>query len=717
LPVSSHSRLCALFAAAGSALSATPALAVFDRRFDVATFYETTEFSADHFVQAHFDNLNWSSPNGHLMMMGTDQRRTQLNGAGNVLGAYYNTLTNLYTSSGHDPIAAADTIRQYVLDNFTSTGVATKWISLNEISGSLWPSNGDYRAWLRGTISRLKNTYSQEVILFSPFPNPVNNAADWGPLSQDCYIAVEQYLSGEEIKNNGYSVTWAQNQYLSSKNSYIARGVDPSKIIMTEHFGQTTAGTGWGRAGLPIAEWQQAIAVRSDAIRNVGFAGFISYAWSKNGMMVSDAEMIAAEQAYRSRIVVETEGPRWKNDAAGSWSTAANWESPFVSVPPNGMSEVANFVTALTSPRTIMLDAPRTLGRMTFDSAIGYTIAAGAGGSLTLANNALPTSITVPTGSHTISAGITFNDSVDMIITGGLTLSGPINIPASKAINKTGNGTLVLSGTQSPGSGAIVNADAGLVTFKSSGGQNLTVNVKANASFDSSQRISALNVTATGVAQLTRGGAKVLNTATVTPTGKLDLTDNDMIVRSSSVGTWTAGKYNGISGYVASGANGGTWNGFGIITSEADALNSITTLGVASASEALAISGAKTALWNGQSVNPGDVLVMYTFSGDGNLDGTVNADDYAIIDFYSTIADANGYLHGDYNYDGAINADDYALIDSNSIRQGASLAPSLGLTAVPEPAGVACVLFTALALRRRRCAASVGPSAYNRPSD
>src|SRR6185369_8916926 len=119
---------------AGSLLVATPALAVFDRRFDVVTFYQTAEGSANHLVQAQFDRLNWSSPNGHQLMMGTDNHRSELTSAGNSLGAYYNSLTQLYTDSNHNATAAADTLNQYVLDNFTHSGAAPTWISMNEIS-------------------------------------------------------------------------------------------------------------------------------------------------------------------------------------------------------------------------------------------------------------------------------------------------------------------------------------------------------------------------------------------------------------------------------------------------------------------------------------------------------------------------------------------------------------------------------------------------------
>ena len=40
----------------------------------------------------------------------------------------------------------------------------------------------------------------------------------------------------------------------------------------------------WGRSGVSYAGWDNAIKVRADAAKEVGFAGFIGYAWGKNGV-------------------------------------------------------------------------------------------------------------------------------------------------------------------------------------------------------------------------------------------------------------------------------------------------------------------------------------------------------------------------------------------------------------------------------------------------
>ncbi|MDQ3440204.1 MAG: hypothetical protein M3478_07615 [Planctomycetota bacterium] len=280
---------------------ATVASAVADKRFDITTFNCTPEGSPDHFCEPQFDSLNWKTTNGHFLAMGTDNRRADVNGQGNFLAAYYNDLTGLYGST--TGAQAADQIEQYVLTNFTNTGVKTKWVILNEISAGLWPDSADYRAWLRTLVARLNNVYLHEVILFSPFGNPGANGADWVPLSNNCYIAIEKYLSGAAINASGNSVEWCRQQYQASKNAYIALGVASSRLYLAEHFGQTVAGTAWGRSGVSATGWHNAIRARADAAKIVGFTGFVGYAWGKNGMGVPEVEMVSFQETYKSKVL------------------------------------------------------------------------------------------------------------------------------------------------------------------------------------------------------------------------------------------------------------------------------------------------------------------------------------------------------------------------------------------------------------------------------
>src|SRR5439155_14922391 len=228
-----------------------------------------------------------------------------------------------------------------------------------------------------------------------------------------------------------------------------------------------------------------------------------------------------------------------------------------------------------------------------------------------------------------------------------------------------------------------------------------------------------------------RGGALTMNDGTlkIAPNGTsagtckitslvfngashLDLSNNKLIVVGGAAGSvWSAGQYRGIAGLVQTGYDGGDWNGvFGIVTSQSHAISPrvLTALATMSAADA----GYAGGNFGGISVAAGDQLVMYTWGGDANLDGTLNGDDYFRIDSHiNQNGIVFGYHNGDFNYDGAINGDDYFIIDSNiATAQNAPPFPTgagvgaFAVAAVPEPAALALVAsaMSLLAARRRR---------------
>ena len=193
----------------------------------------------------------------------------------------------------------------------------------------------------------------------------------------------------------------------------------------------------------------------------------------------------------------------------------------------------------------------------------------------------------------------------------------------------------------------------------------------------------------------------IISPSVTTPGGTIDLADNKMIVGGLN--------YASVQTQVATGHNGGGWNGAtGILTSQtaAQGITPLTTLAVAMAGD-VGYGGAVT--FDGQTVNGTDTLVMYTYAGDTNLDGQINGDDYFRMD-NGFPGNAATYENGDLNYDGVINADDYFIIDKNYGNQTLGVlgvfphAPLPGgVSAVPEPAGLAIVGFAlAMATRRRR---------------
>ncbi len=81
--------------------------------------------------------------------------------------------------------------------------------------------------------------------------------------------------------------------------------------------------------------------------------------------------------------------------------------------------------------------------------------------------------------------------------------------------------------------------------------------------------------------------------------------------------------------------------------------------------------GASYTTFSGQLVTPDDILVKYTYIGDGNLDGVVSFDDYVGMDnaFFGLIPNL-GWATGDINFDGVINFDDYTVVDQAFFFQG-----------------------------------------------
>ena len=196
-------------------------------------------------------------------------------------------------------------------------------------------------------------------------------------------------------------------------------------------------------------------------------------------------------------------------------------------------------------------------------------------------------------------------------------------------------------------------------------------------------------------------GASAIDSLTLDFGTRLDLTSNAVVVRSAAIGTAVGATYNGLTGLVQSARNGGTWDGAGIHTSEPVAANGLTAIGIATADA----SGYAGSAFGGVNVLSGDVIAMYTYAGDANLDGFISGDDYSAIDFAASVPGASGWANGDFNYDGVISGDDYSTIDFNLIAQGAPFptgATSTSVIAVPEPACVLVMTFVGAGLINRR---------------
>jgi hypothetical protein len=296
-----------------------------------------------------------------------------------------------------------------------------------------------------------------------------------------------------------------------------------------------------------------------------------------------------------------------------------------------------------------------------------------------------------------VNAG-TFNQSGSLIETG----------------NFNNSGTATIGGSQNWSHGTIFINSASNTTFQTDAGVNNpgpSVNISGGAvMFASTQHLAGLYVGSSGSAKVTGGGAghrSMLYTPSLGIAGTLDLTSNDLDVQTGG----PAGLAE-VSTLISDGYNGGKWNGSGIISSSAAAdTTHLSALGII-----LNTATGGTAIYTSLDNAPvavNDVLVKYTYFGDTNLDGKIDASDYSRID-NGYLNKLTGWYNGDFNYDGVINGSDYTLIDNAFNRQGAQLSSQIASpdaaiasqiassSSVPEPTGIIIAMGSARLLGRRR---------------
>ena len=371
------------------------------------------------------------------------------------------------------------------------------------------------------------------------------------------------------------------------------------------------------------------------------------------------------------------------------------------------------------------------------------TINAGTlGGTSDAAFGAIANPIAI-NGNSTLQGAATFTTNRTLNVTGNgkidATTGSVFTLGATSVINgvgqtitKTGNGTLNISGTQNylnlVTSAGTTNVNTPLGTTPTALTAVTTVTANAATNFTVSQNLKSLTIGPGALVTLTPHISPIKhidispNTLTIDPTGKLNITDNVLVVRGANAPA-NAANLAAITAEIATGSNGGAWNGAGINSSTAAGdINFLTAVGVIDNSViGLTTFGGVTGLTGFE------ILVKYTYYGDANLDGQVTGADYSLIDngFANSLT---GWFNGDFNYDGVVTGADYSLIDNGFANQGAQLRPDggafgsellaltdpivvnsagqapAGQAVVPEPGSIALLAAGALGLlgRRRR---------------
>ncbi len=180
-------------------------LSAYDLHFDYTSFdHPNDPTQTPHFGQAQFDVLNYASINGNYMNTSTDNHRPEMVANGNALAEFYNNFSADYTSTPPSATAEADAINSYTTSRSTSNGPRPDWLVLNEIRGSDWTSSASYRQWVIDVATRLHDTYNYNVVTYSPYETaPSGTNSSLQALAQKSYIAIEAYLTGKDVWNNG----------------------------------------------------------------------------------------------------------------------------------------------------------------------------------------------------------------------------------------------------------------------------------------------------------------------------------------------------------------------------------------------------------------------------------------------------------------------------------------------------------------------------------
>jgi hypothetical protein len=187
------------------------------------------------------------------------------------------------------------------------------------------------------------------------------------------------------------------------------------------------------------------------------------------------------------------------------------------------------------------------------------------------------------------------------------------------------------------------------------------------------------------------------------PTSKLNVENTSGIIR-------TAPDYAGVTQYLLAAFDGGMWDGNGITSSVATAHgwggtgDVLYGLGTMSGTDYIGYYG--TSFYTA-TVASANTVVKFTYTGDADLNGVINADDQFYLG--QTIDALNNgdspvinWFAGDFDYNGSVTADDQfwqgQVIDYANNNWGGVTPPlsAGGISPIPEPTTMV-LLFLALA--------------------
>ncbi len=244
----------------------------------------------------------------------------------------------------------------------------------------------------------------------------------------------------------------------------------------------------------------------------------------------------------------------WAQDLDGSWATGSSWT---LGSAPNGANAIANLggvgSPTLNGARVVTLDGDQTAGSVNFNSALGFTINVGTGGSLLLNNGSAASLISATAGTNVVNTPVVLNSGgVQASAAAGTSLSFNGAISGSGAVAASGAGSIVLaasntySGSTTIGSGATVSIGSG--STDGSFGSGAVVNsgtlvLNRSNDFTVSNVISGsgvLNVNGSGAATLsatnTFTGLTTVNSGVLVLSGGAAIADASSVVLANAAG-------------------------------------------------------------------------------------------------------------------------------------------------------------------------------------
>jgi hypothetical protein len=428
-------------------------------------------------------------------------------------------------------------------------------------------------------------------------------------------------------------------------------------INVLENMKQTYGSTVYQKYGLvdafnPRTGWTSSLVLGID----MGMT-LIAAENSRSNLVWNVFDQNSVAQQSLAKAFPSTAAAVWIPNVSGNWNLSTSWANGTV---PNTAGAEADLFGAIAAPHTAYSDTAVTVGTLNFNNANTYVI--DGAGSLILQVNTGNAQIIVQQGTQEINLPTTITSNTIFNVAAGATLiiADPLTINAGTTLTQTGAGTVTYESTitvQAGGSIVLGNATvAGALTLQGNATASTIVNTNTTPTL--------LQLNSLSIAGSSNNW-----------TGWLDITNDDLIVHNGDLAD--------ITNQIKQGMNLGSgllWNGAaGIVssTSAAGAANNTAIGAIRNNIDGTPIYGSL----DGVSLAPTDIIVKPTIFGDADLNGKIDATDYALIDNgFNSNGSLTGWINGDFNYDGIINGDDYSLID-NAFNQQGSLAQPTALQA------------------------------------